>query len=114
MKKLIIIPIILSVLALGGCTIIFNTPRESNAWHAKDLETFLEENYPIGSDEKLLIRDFTDHGYKYDRDSRTLTAEAYCSWFFGVSYGVVINWLPHKGKITSITSRKIGPCLLLP
>jgi len=112
---------IVLVLPLSGCAIFSKEFKPSHAWHAEDLDQFLAQNYPIGSDEKKLISDFTAHGYElHERKTpcveesctKSLSVPAYCSWFFGARYGVSIQFNTDADRrIKNISSRKIV-CLL--
>lgn len=66
-------------LCLSGCAFASGM-RDSDAWHAKDLESFVMKNYPPGTDEQDLIRDFSAHGYKYwnTGNQHYLVVKRYC------------------------------------
>lgn len=120
--RLEFLALLLASFFLTSCgPLFFNHIRPSSAWHAQDMEEFLEKNYPNGSDEKVLIEYFQSHYYKYEEAkcsapvcARTLSVPAHCSWFWGGEAGVVIGWVPDgEGKITRLwtnpTMCMLGP-----
>jgi len=109
-------------LLLCGCNPFASYKNRSTAWNAQNLEKSLEKNYPIGSDEKELISDFTAHQYKYSENKclnslpcrKYLISAGYCSWWRGVENEMVIEWASDdKGKIKDIRSYKTV-CILTP
>lgn len=121
MKLVSLIPL-LSTLFLTGCgPLFFNYMDSSSAWHAQDMEGFLQKNYPNGSDQRALIEYFQLHNYSYEEMkcsaplcARTLSVPASCSLFWGAEAGVTIEWVPDsEGKITMLytysTMCSLGP-----
>ena len=118
-----IVPL-LFVIMLSGCGAIQAGFGEINyGWHSNDLDTFVKANYPEGSDENILIHDFTIHKYKLSDTqapcsarhcAKILSVPAYCSWFFGAWAGSEIWWVPDdNGKITELRANRTQ-CLLAP
>lgn len=124
--KYVSLSFLLSIsLLFCGCYInpfVDNHFQPSTAWHAQDLDTFLIENYPEGTDEKKLISDFILHHYEYSSYNcsspqtcnKNLSAKGYCSWMKGAQETINISWKSDsEGKIKTIKSFK-SYCVLSP
>ena len=124
---LLIFLALLCPLLLASCTPFWPNAWEARPWHEKNLYAFLKEQYPIGSEEKILIQDFTAHGYKFrpivtvlygrppDVHGGTLTNPGRCSRWFGAWSGITFSWTTDKdGKITGYIQPWANGCLLTP
>jgi hypothetical protein len=108
---------------LNGCGLVLasNGIVTSRPWHASDMQKFLDENYPVGTDENKLVTEFTKHGYELRKSDcpssdcvRYLQVKPKCSWLFGTFEGMEISWQASSDeKIQSIKQRK-KMCLYTP
>jgi hypothetical protein len=106
---------VLLLIALTGCDRIYFANQ--HGLNAENISLHLRENYKIGTDEKILIRDFTARGYRYilpntaNKKRRLVYPNPCPPLFYDMGEQVYIAWTSdEKGLISAIEEPKITSC----
>ena len=93
---------------------VYFVPRD---FKGQDIAVYLKEHYPLGTDENILIRDFTAEGYHYippkeiDQKRRLIYPYPCPPKFYAMAEQRYIAWqADQSGSISSIEEIKISSC----
>jgi hypothetical protein len=106
---------LLLIVILTGCDRIYFA--KDHGLNTEEISLDLHRNYGAGTDEKILIRDFTAKGYRYippnnTAQKRRLVYPHPCPpAFYAMGEQIYIAWTSNEhGLISSIEEPKITPC----